>query len=505
MAVALRGPVKVDQDGFEDIDDFWSKAEVLSSATLLSAQPLVDDHDSYSISEDDEEEVIIDNDEASLPLEDSVISKRHSSIRKTPVVESSSPLLEKESRRSTGNQVSIRKIPSSAVASSKKNSARNTSAMENSELRHSLLSVPPSDIPLRHEEPSFHMEDYANDATSPISIEISQPIQSLKSPARKKKTDSRRVSFGKDTKNEDVYEKKAVSKKSQPKKNKKRSMTPNSYAAIMKTPKSSDFTRGHTYTDETFVHPATTDRDDTDEEPDASGFTETTYLEAIRNRDVGLEDEEEGEEAGRRSNRVTKGRRFEFWKNERPVYERGQLIGILAAEPTPRKRRHVLKKKAQRLILSDDEQSNDELMEPRKIKKPRRLQLPSNVTFIPREKGAILSTWDEMAEEPREKEVVCLSETLMPQPLPVLGMRRAGKESLVGLAAQSFSTSESSAPLMSGWISGHIDLPPGAIKGSHLPCFYLIYTANRCRGSGGVLPGLLRSDLSGRVSGIRAG
>ena len=71
-----------------------------------------------------------------------------------------------------------------------------------------------------------------------------------------------------------------------------------------------------------------------------------------------------------------------------------------------------------------------------------------------------------MAEEPRQKEVVCLRETLMPQPLPVLGPRRADKESLVGLAAQSFSTMESSSPLMSGWISGHVDLPPGAIKGT---------------------------------------
>ena len=469
MAVALRGQVKVDQEGYEDIDDFWSKAEILNNSSLHPDQPTID-IDSYSISEEEgEDEEILDADESFLPLEDSIDSRRLSSSSKTPITASSSSLLDKESRTSSEKQVSTRK-PSSRVATSSKktsNSNRSTPSVEISEVRHSLISAPPSATPLLNDEPSLHIEDYAPDATSPISIEISQPIKSRKTSTSRKKNDSRRVSFGKDTM-EEISPKKNLPKKIPSKKEKKKTMTPNSYAAIMKTPKSNEFTRGHVYTDQTFVHSATTDRDDTDEEPDESGFTETTYLAALRNRDVELDEEEE--ETGRRSNRVTKGRRFAYWKNERPVYERGQLIGILAAEPTPRKRKHLVKKRAQRSILSDEENS-DEFVEPsRKVKKPRRLQLPSDVSFIAREKGAILSTWDEMAEESREKEVVCLNESLMPQPLPVLGQRRAGKESLVGLAAQSFSTGESSSPLMSGWISGHIDLPPGAIKGNNSCC-----------------------------------
>jgi hypothetical protein len=44
-----------------------------------------------------------------------------------------------------------------------------------------------------------------------------------------------------------------------------------------------------------------------------------------------------GPEGVRRSRRVTKGQRFQFWKNERPVYQQGRIIGLLTAEPTPHK------------------------------------------------------------------------------------------------------------------------------------------------------------------------
>ena len=53
------------------------------------------------------------------------------------------------------------------------------------------------------------------------------------------------------------------------------------------------------------------------------------------------EEEQNSEEDGgrRRSKRATKGQRFEFWKGERPIYEKGTLVEIHPPEPTPQKRR----------------------------------------------------------------------------------------------------------------------------------------------------------------------
>lgn len=40
----------------------------------------------------------------------------------------------------------------------------------------------------------------------------------------------------------------------------------------------------------------------------------------------------------RRSRRATKGKRFAFWKNERPLYQEGTLVGLIEAQPTPQKK-----------------------------------------------------------------------------------------------------------------------------------------------------------------------
>lgn len=440
MAVALKGSVKVDEFGFEDIDDFWAKAELLTSSSTADVETAVHDTDTYSISEEEEDL----EEEETLPLEDSLQSSH-----KTP----RSSLSTIQHENGSHSFITERSLQNTDI--SLKSSKRKTSAL------HSLLEGSLDDnqrlvsAPLTVQS-TYDDETLQQDTPTPIPIEISLLPSRKKSSGRM--NESRRVSFGEGTK-ESGSKKRLL--KGVPKKQKtKKSMTPKSYASLMKTPNSNEFTRGHRISDESFVHSATTDHDDTDGEPDESGFTETSYLDAIRQKDVHLDDED----AGRRSSRVTKGRRFAFWKNERPVYEGGQLVGILAAEPTPRRRPNGKRRRPYRELDSDEDHS-DEHMEINKIKRNRRLQLPSDVVFLPREKGAILSSWDENAEEPRDKEVVCLRETLMPQPLPVLGIRKPGKEALVGLAAQSFSTAESSSPPMSGWISGHIDLPPGAIKG----------------------------------------
>lgn len=52
-------------------------------------------------------------------------------------------------------------------------------------------------------------------------------------------------------------------------------------------------------------------------------------------------DEDDYENNGhlRRSKRATKGRRFAFWKGERPLYEQGTMVGILHSAPTPVKKK----------------------------------------------------------------------------------------------------------------------------------------------------------------------
>jgi hypothetical protein len=51
------------------------------------------------------------------------------------------------------------------------------------------------------------------------------------------------------------------------------------------------------------------------------------------------EEEEDEEDSGlRRSRRATKGRRFAFWKGERPIYQEDTLVGVTEADPTPKKR-----------------------------------------------------------------------------------------------------------------------------------------------------------------------
>lgn len=50
------------------------------------------------------------------------------------------------------------------------------------------------------------------------------------------------------------------------------------------------------------------------------------------------DDEDDAESMGiRRSRRKTKGKRLQFWKNERSVYMNGKMMGLLIADPTPAK------------------------------------------------------------------------------------------------------------------------------------------------------------------------
>ena len=89
--------------------------------------------------------------------------------------------------------------------------------------------------------------------------------------------------------------------------------------------------------------------------------------------------------------------------------------------------------------------------------------LPAGVPFMSRELGDELSVWDDPSDSTKTIKMICHGESLQPaSALPITAQRPAGKDK-VGYAAQSFNIPEIPG-VMSGWISGFVELPAGAIK-----------------------------------------
>lgn len=183
---------------------------------------------------------------------------------------------------------------------------------------------------------------------------------------------------------------------------------------------------------------------------------------------VTSESESEAEAGGglRRSRRATKGRRFAFWKGERPLYEQGTLVGLLQADPTPAKKtakrgredKRDNKRKYKTSSTDHDRDSYSDELPPLPPSK-----LPKDLKYIPRTDVDRLAVWDEVLETSYEMKVVVKAESLLPaSALPRTAQRPPGKDK-VGYAAHSFNVPEIPG-VMSGWISGFVDLPPEAIK-----------------------------------------
>lgn len=281
-------------------------------------------------------------------------------------------------------------------------------------------------------------------------------------------SNNRRVSFGKDTKKGTTAP--LSTDKVKP------VQTPDSRRSSfsLSTPGSTDFTRGHALSDESYQVDNNSGESDTDSE-DKSGFTETSFINSIKKRtiddsddenvimdyDDADDDEDEDEEKVRRSRRATKGKRFAFWKGERPVYEKGNIVGLLKAAPTPAKRKRdmLIKDQIIKRKLTSNNSTKEESVE--HVNEP--IILPRGVRYIDRHNGDELEVWDDHSEKPKITRVVCYNETLQPpSALPVTAQRPKGKNG-VGFAAQSFNIPEI-AGVMSGWITGFVELPGGAIK-----------------------------------------
>ena len=143
------------------------------------------------------------------------------------------------------------------------------------------------------------------------------------------------------------------------------------------------------------------------------------------------------------------------------------MLGVLTAEPTPKRKSQVKKNRRTLKGVSKrlDESSSDEDGETEKkaVKKEDPIVLPKEVEFLGREEGDELAVWDDTSDTSKQLKVVCHEETLQPpSALPITTKRPVGKNK-VGYAAQSFNIPEIPGA-MSGWITGFVELPPSAIK-----------------------------------------
>mmetsp|Transcript_20730 Transcript_20730/g.29791 ORF Transcript_20730/g.29791 Transcript_20730/m.29791 type:complete len:650 (+) Transcript_20730:96-2045(+) len=248
------------------------------------------------------------------------------------------------------------------------------------------------------------------------------------------------------------------------------------------TPGTNEFPRGRTLRDDSFTDDedddANTTRDIDSSGLSSSGYVDTSFMSAAR-RGLRDSDEEENdipsdhdsadEQGLRRSRRATKGQRFQFWKNERSVYMRGRMVGLLRAEPTPRKPKRTTKqnnrgrkrsKVSRRLEDSSESEAEQEIHKTEKNLPPPKI--PSDIKYIPRDGVTTYSVWDDDISAAADIKTISIKESMYPPAkLPISAPRPQGND-IVGLAAQSFNIS--STARMSGWISGFVDLPPGAIK-----------------------------------------
>ncbi len=261
--------------------------------------------------------------------------------------------------------------------------------------------------------------------------------------------------------------------------------TPDSGRSVrteMSTPGSTEFARGRQELDETFegsddepVDRTDVQDTDSDEDRNASGFAEDSFASAVGKRktyaDADDDEEDEDDDFGgsRRSRRVTKGKKLAWWKGERPVYDGGRMIGLLTANPTPKKAK--LTKGGRPVGQRSAENGANELSimnmstsaEVAIVKAEKPIVLPEDVTFIPRRDGEALLIWDDDANSSKTLKVLCFGETNQNlSALPITADRPEGKDK-VGFAAQSFNVDQIGSS-MSGWISGFVELPAGAIK-----------------------------------------
>lgn len=176
-----------------------------------------------------------------------------------------------------------------------------------------------------------------------------------------RRSSSRRVSFGKDVPSPVIQR----TPKVVPKRNQRSALTPMTAtpSSAITTPGSRDFQVGFRVQDESYAEEPSTD-DDLDETNTSAFTSESSFLRsAEKSRSFAATDDDEerssDDEGVRRSRRRTKGQRFQFWKNERPVYNKGEIIGFMTANPTPAKPKRPLNRVNNRSSNQDEGVTDD--------------------------------------------------------------------------------------------------------------------------------------------------
>lgn len=211
------------------------------------------------------------------------------------------------------------------------------------------------------------------------------------------------------------------------------------------TPGSTEFPGGRVLPDETFDDGLLNDEDDDDEEEegetDMSGYSpEQSFLESARKKKFLLDDQtdEEDVEDGlpvRRSRRATRGVRLAFWKNERPLYKRGEFVGLEPVKPTPKK---TTKPRSRLMKNSDktggqssktigswrkDNNNDDDINNDNDDTPAAAVRIPSNREYINRDTVLNMDIWDDFKGTPTEAHIFCSHESVYPPAkLPISGM-----------------------------------------------------------------------------------
>ncbi len=253
--------------------------------------------------------------------------------------------------------------------------------------------------------------------------------------------------------------------------------TSRSTKSDISTPGSNDFPRGRQMLDETYDNSDEEALDRTDgvdsdsgEEKDSSGYAhdslhdDDSYASFLGNkRKSHFPDEDDAYQGTRRSRRATKGQKFAFWKGERPIYDGGRMVGLLTANPTPKKMigklmKNGMSKVGKRLMTDSDDDAESAYV----TKQDAPIVLPIDVHYLSRDEGDNLLVWDGTTQKTQVMKIVSHKDKFNSTALPITGPRPPGKTG-VARAAQHFYIPQITGK-SSGWISGSVELPPGAIK-----------------------------------------
>jgi hypothetical protein len=230
---------------------------------------------------------------------------------------------------------------------------------------------------------------------------------------------------------------------------------------------------------------ASSSEEESDAEDRSKSSDRSEELEDLENSEDFEDDEIAMEHGLRRSRRATKGRRWAFWKGERPVYKEGTVVGLIKAAPTPKRPARLIKNnnnnKRKRSTTTQESSETDEsdenlrlISDNSQVKKKKQkyqeqeeelppIDLPSNTTFLTTDQTDSIEIWDSYYEQIVNDSVVRIRKTLPPpQALPRNGKRPPGKNG-VGVARHLFNVPERPG-VIPGWIAGYMDLPAQAIK-----------------------------------------